>query len=166
MLNYFSLALSSRVIKLCTLSSAMEKRVFEVFAALNTCCKYTVYPSASSPLRKIPHQSSPNCIGPVSTRSFSAVNFLIFPSYIIIILLQKMPLSERTYNCPSCGLIINRDLNAARNIKAFGLKILETNTAGIAGINACGDTSNGGRVVNWSSYVSVKQEAAHSLESQ
>lgn len=77
-----------------------------------------------------------------------------------------MPLSERTYNCPSCGLIINRDLNAARNIKAFGLKILETNTAGIAGINACGDTSNGGRVVNWSSYVSVKQEAAHSLESQ
>jgi putative transposase len=82
---------------------------------------------------------------------------------------QKMPLSIRIYNCPFCGLIIDRDLNAARNIKAFGLvklaeqgiiKILETNTAGMAGIKACGDTSNEGRVVNWSNYASLKQEAA------
>jgi putative transposase len=34
---------------------------------------------------------------------------------------QKMPLSERTYHCPCCFLIINRDLNAALNIKAVGL---------------------------------------------
>ena len=34
---------------------------------------------------------------------------------------QKMPLSERVYHCPCCLLSIDRDLNAARNIKAVGL---------------------------------------------
>ncbi len=34
---------------------------------------------------------------------------------------QKMPLRERTYHCPYCLLVIDRDLNAARNIKAVGL---------------------------------------------
>ena len=34
---------------------------------------------------------------------------------------QKMPLSERVYHCPCCLLIIDRDLNAALNIKAVGL---------------------------------------------
>ena len=29
---------------------------------------------------------------------------------------QKMPLSERTYRCPCCLLVIDRDVNAARNI--------------------------------------------------
>ncbi|MBI5159360.1 IS200/IS605 family element transposase accessory protein TnpB [Candidatus Micrarchaeota archaeon] len=31
-------------------------------------------------------------------------------------LIQSMPLQERTYECPACGLVIDRDLNAARNI--------------------------------------------------
>ncbi len=35
---------------------------------------------------------------------------------------QKMPLSERVYHCPCCLLVIDRDLNAARNIKALGLQ--------------------------------------------
>jgi len=35
---------------------------------------------------------------------------------------QKMPLSERVYHCPCCLLSIDRDLNAARNIKALGLQ--------------------------------------------
>ena len=35
---------------------------------------------------------------------------------------QKMPLSERIFNCPSCNLHISRDLNAALNIKALGLQ--------------------------------------------
>lgn len=30
--------------------------------------------------------------------------------------IQDMPLSERTYNCPDCGLILDRDHNAAINI--------------------------------------------------
>jgi len=34
---------------------------------------------------------------------------------------QKMPLSERMYHCPCCLLSLDRDLNAARNIKAVGL---------------------------------------------
>ena len=32
-----------------------------------------------------------------------------------------MPLCERTYHCPYCLLEIDRDLNAALNIKAIGL---------------------------------------------
>ncbi|HLX39304.1 MAG TPA: transposase, partial [Ktedonobacteraceae bacterium] len=35
---------------------------------------------------------------------------------------QKMPLSERIYHCPCCLLSIDRDLNAAHNIKALGLQ--------------------------------------------
>ncbi|HVB73060.1 MAG TPA: zinc ribbon domain-containing protein [Ktedonobacteraceae bacterium] len=34
---------------------------------------------------------------------------------------QKMPLSERVYHCPCCLLSIDRDVNAALNIKAVGL---------------------------------------------
>ncbi len=34
---------------------------------------------------------------------------------------QKMPLSERTYQCPCCHLSIGRDVNAAKNILAVGL---------------------------------------------
>ena len=30
--------------------------------------------------------------------------------------IQDMPLSQRTYNCPSCGLTLDRDHNAAINI--------------------------------------------------
>jgi len=33
---------------------------------------------------------------------------------------QKMPLSERTYTCPCCGLVIDRDLNASLNILGVG----------------------------------------------
>jgi putative transposase len=35
---------------------------------------------------------------------------------------QKMPLSERTYHCPCCLLVMDRDLNAAKNILALGLQ--------------------------------------------
>src|SRR6266849_5363648 len=35
---------------------------------------------------------------------------------------QAMPLSERVYHCPCCLLVIDRDLNAAINIKALGLQ--------------------------------------------
>ncbi len=37
---------------------------------------------------------------------------------------QKMPLSQRTYTCPSCGLVLNRDLNASLNILGVGLHTL------------------------------------------
>ena len=32
----------------------------------------------------------------------------------------KLPLSERTFNCDACGLSIDRDVNAAINIKVAG----------------------------------------------
>jgi len=37
---------------------------------------------------------------------------------------QVMPLSERTYHCPCCLLSLDRDLNAALNIRAVGLHSL------------------------------------------
>jgi putative transposase len=33
---------------------------------------------------------------------------------------DKMPLSQRTYNCEKCGLVLDRDLNAARNLENYG----------------------------------------------
>jgi putative transposase len=32
---------------------------------------------------------------------------------------EALDLSERTYECPNCGLVIERDLNAARNLVAL-----------------------------------------------
>jgi len=49
---------------------------------------------------------------------------------------QEMPLSKRIFNCPDCGISIDRDLNASLNIRNIGL-----NTLGHSGINACGDGS-------------------------
>jgi putative transposase len=31
------------------------------------------------------------------------------------------PLTERTHSCPNCGLVLDRDVNAARNILRLGL---------------------------------------------
>ena len=36
----------------------------------------------------------------------------------------KLPLSERTYACAACGLVLDRDVNAAVNIRAAGLAVL------------------------------------------
>ena len=56
---------------------------------------------------------------------------------------QKMPLDVRTYVCPECGQVIDRDLNAAINIRNFALRNIFKNTDGTSGINACGDGSSG-----------------------
>lgn len=37
---------------------------------------------------------------------------------------DESPLTERTYQCDLCGLVIDRDLNAAINIKREGLRLL------------------------------------------
>ncbi len=49
---------------------------------------------------------------------------------------QDMPLSERTYGCPSCGMELDRDLNAAKNILAEGMRMLGRGTPEA---NACGE---------------------------
>jgi putative transposase len=51
----------------------------------------------------------------------------------------KMPLSQRVFRCVACGLEIDRDLNAALNLRAYGLAHLTGPTASSAGSHACGD---------------------------
>ena len=50
--------------------------------------------------------------------------------------IQEMTLDKRTFNCPDCGISIDRDLNASLNIRNIGF-----NTDGQSGIYACGDGS-------------------------
>lgn len=52
---------------------------------------------------------------------------------------QDMPLNVRTYDCDNCDLVLDRDLNAAINIKNLGIH--KINTAGTAEIHARGDMS-------------------------
>ena len=33
---------------------------------------------------------------------------------------QDMPLSKRMYRCPKCGMVMDRDLNAAINLRNYG----------------------------------------------
>lgn len=52
---------------------------------------------------------------------------------------DEMPLSERTYHCNGCGLVLDRDVNAARNL-------LSLSSASSARFEACGDSPLGGSV--------------------
>ena len=56
-----------------------------------------------------------------------------------------MKLSDRTYICPECGMTLDRDVNAAKNIKSFALRdiIKNLSTDATSGINACGVESSG-----------------------
>ena len=58
---------------------------------------------------------------------------------------QKLSLNDRIYECPKCGTEIDRDTNAAINIRNFALRdtIKILNTDGRSGINAFGVGSSG-----------------------
>ncbi|MBD2484450.1 RNA-guided endonuclease TnpB family protein [Planktothrix sp. FACHB-1365] len=58
---------------------------------------------------------------------------------------DSLNLSVRDWICLNCQTHHDRDENAARNIREEGIRILSTNTAGHAGIKACGE---GVRLVN------------------
>jgi len=58
---------------------------------------------------------------------------------------QNMPLEKRTFKCESCGIEIDRDLNASLNIKKLTIKKLidekiKFNTPGYGEFQACGDS--------------------------
>ena len=50
----------------------------------------------------------------------------------------KLALSERTYRCDECGLAIDRDLNAALNLAAYGKRVLDVAGSGLETLNARG----------------------------
>lgn len=54
---------------------------------------------------------------------------------------HNLTLSMRRWKCPFCGVVHDRDLLAANNIKRFAFNKL--NTAGTAEIQACGDMTGG-----------------------
>ena len=49
---------------------------------------------------------------------------------------KELTLSDRTWVCMSCGVVHDRDENAAKNIRSLGIKQLDTES--YSGINACG----------------------------
>lgn len=79
-----------------------------------------------------------------------------------------MPLSQRVFRCEACGLELDRDLNAALNLRAYGLAHLTGPTGSSPGSDACGDPSGGGTAPyggRSTSYGSWKQEVARGLHS-
>jgi putative transposase len=76
---------------------------------------------------------------------------------------QDLTLADRTYSCDTCGLEIDRDMNAAINIKSFGIDQLK-NRAGTARIYASGEPANGEVAYDTSSYDSLKEESFGSLD--
>jgi IS605 OrfB family transposase len=58
----------------------------------------------------------------------------------------KLALSERTYVCTACGLVLDRDVNAARNLAAYGEQLIAGSGPEINGRGADRKTTSGSLV--------------------
>ena len=70
---------------------------------------------------------------------------------------DSLNLSDRTWQCPHCLSMLDRDINAAINIRDIGLGLY---TAGIAGINTCGEGTATVEPANLRQVSLLKQEAS------
>lgn len=70
---------------------------------------------------------------------------------------DMLQLSDREWICPHCGSVIDRDINAARNLRDYYNKI-RYNTVGTAEINACGEETPTSKSF-FDASCSLKQEA-------
>lgn len=69
---------------------------------------------------------------------------------------KDLNLNNRTWVCPSCGAVLDRDENAAINIRRLGIEILYTESS--SGIYACGEESSGSSLDAGTKLSSAKQE--------
>jgi putative transposase len=69
---------------------------------------------------------------------------------------QNMTLADRIFKCEACGMEMDRDLNAAINLKFWAIR--ELNRAGTVQIYARGDTATGDMAIDMSRCVSLKRE--------
>lgn len=58
----------------------------------------------------------------------------------------KLALSERSYTCTTCGMVLDRDLNAARNLAALAVTVAGSGPETLTGRGADRKTHLGGRV--------------------
>ncbi|SCF29802.1 putative transposase [Micromonospora viridifaciens] len=58
----------------------------------------------------------------------------------------KLALSARTYKCTACGLVLDRDVNAARNLAAIAAEATTAGSGPVAGRGADHKTRPGGQV--------------------
>lgn len=73
---------------------------------------------------------------------------------------KELRLAIRQRTCPDCGTVRVRDVNAAKNLLAFGLATLNGSKASSAEYEACGEEGSGRRRKRPVKPASVKQEVS------
>lgn len=86
--------------------SALNRNILDVaWGRFRTQLRYKAESAGGRVIEVSPHMTSQTCSGCGTV--------------------VRKSLAERTHECPSCGLVVDRDVNAARNILARGLALLD-----------------------------------------